>query len=272
MKYSMCLSVSPAKFEAVPFKRGFDTDVHVIKQLGFDGVELAVRDPSLIDQEEILKTTKALGLAISAIGTGQAWGEEGLSYTDPEADIRRKAIDRTCSHFPFAGKAKAVVIIGLLRGTRQKGVSEQQLDEWMYAAFSECCNEAESQGVRIAFEPLNRYETSLLNSVEEGLAFIDKIGSPSLGMLLDTFHMNIEEPSIEKSIKLAGNRMFHFHYADSNRNYPGDGHLDFASILCAVQEVGYRGYVSGEHRAFPEPDVAASRGLSYLKELEKTLV
>lgn len=271
MKYSVCLSVSPAKFDAVPFKNGFETDVHTIARLGFDGVELAIRDPRLIDQESILETVDRLQLGISAIGTGQAWGEEGLSYTDPDPAIRRKAIERTCSHFPFAQKARAVVIIGLLRGTGKPGVSERQLDEWMYAAFSECCADAEANGIKIAFEPLNRYETSLLNTVEEGLSFIDKIGSASLGMLLDTFHMNIEEASIEESLKLANTRMFHLHYADSNRNYPGCGHLDFASILQVVRDLGYQGYVSGEHRAYPAPEIAALRGLSYLKELEKAM-
>jgi sugar phosphate isomerase/epimerase len=126
-------------------------------------------------------------------------------------------------------------------------------------------------GVGIAFEPLNRYETSLLNTVEEGLSFIEKINSKSLGMLLDTFHMNIEKPSIEKSMCLAGDRIFHFHYADSNRNYPGHGHLDFKSVMRTLVDIGYQGFVSGEHRAYPDPLMAAERGLAYLKELETQL-
>lgn len=272
MKFSMTLSVSRAKFEAVPFKNGFETDVPVIANLGFDGVELAIRNPKIIDKEKILETTKMLALEIPAIGTGQAWGEEGLSYTDRDPTIRKKAIERTCEHFEFAGQAQAVVIIGLLRGIKSSSVSESDIEQWMYKAFSEACNVAEKYNVKIAFEPLNRYETNILNNVEEGLEFIGKIGSQNLGMLLDTFHMNIEESSIEESIKLAGNRIFHFHYADSNRNYPGHGHLDFYSILKALKQTGYTGFVSGEHRPFPSPRESAQKGLTFLKNIEAKLV
>jgi sugar phosphate isomerase/epimerase len=271
MKYSMTLSVSRAKFEAVPFKNGFETDIPVIASLGFNGVELAIRDPKIIDKEKILKTAEMLTLEIPAIGTGQAWGEEGLSYTDRDPAIRKKAIERTCEHFEFAGQAQAIVIIGLLRGIKSSSVSNTDIEQWMYKAFSEICNGAEKNNVKIAFEPLNRYETNILNNVEEGLEFIEKVGSPNLGMLLDTFHMNIEEPSIEESIKLAGKRIFHFHYADSNRNYPGHGHLDFYSILKALKQTGYTGFISGEHRPFPNPNESAQKGLTYLKNIEAKL-
>ena len=109
--------------------------------------------------------------------------------------------------------------------------------------------------------------TSLLNSVEEGLEFIDKVGAENLGMLLDTFHMNIEEPSIERSITLAGDKIFHFHYADSNRLYPGAGHLNFVSILDALYSTGYSGYISGEHRPDPNPQMAAELGLKYIRKI-----
>ena len=129
------------------------------------------------------------------------------------------------------------------------------------------CRRAAEEGVRIAFEPINRYETSLLNGVEEGLEFIAGVGGNNLGMLLDTFHMNIEEPSIEGSIRRAGDRIFHFHYADSNRWYPGAGHLDFHSILTALMDTGYQAYLSGEHRPDPEPAEAARMGLVNMKRI-----
>ena len=88
---------------------------------------------------------------------------------------------------------------------------------------------------------------------------------------LDTFHMNIEEPSIEESIRLAGEKMFHFHYADSNRLYPGCGHIDFRSVLDTVRETGYQGYLSGEHRPDPEPVYAAVEGMKYLRNIEKSM-
>lgn len=240
-------------------------------EIGFEGVELAVRDPRLIDQERVIASVHDAGMRIPAIGTGQAWGEEGLSFTDPDPEIRKTAIERVFLHLDFARKTEALVIIGLLRGKVKPGVPEMSAREWMYSAFCTCCEQAEKVGVRIAFEPINRYETTLLNNVYEGLEFIDKIGALNLGLLIDTFHMNIEEASIEESIRAAGSRIFHFHYADSNRWYPGAGHLDFSSILKALHDASYSGYVSAEHRSDPEPLVAIRRGLLHIKSIVDTL-
>ncbi len=268
----MCLSTNPAKFDAVPFKGNFETNVGKISEIGFDGIELAIRDPKLIDQEHILMVLEKEGMAVPAIGTGQAWGEEGLSFTDPDERIRVKAIDRVISHIDFAEKSGGIIIIGLLRGITRSDVSRDTAFDQMREAFKVCCAKAAVKNVKIAFEPINRYETSLLNSVREGLDFIDGIGAENLGMLLDTFHMNIEEPSISDSIRLAGDRMFHFHYADSNRLYPGCGHIDFQIIMETLSHIGYDGFVSGEHKADPAASISALRGLEYLKSIEKRLV
>ncbi len=271
MKISTCLSTSPAKFEAVPFKGNFDKNILDISKMGFDGIELAVRDADSINQDEVVSKILSAGMQIPAIGTGQAWGEDGLSFTDPDPVIRSRAIDRVRGHIDLARKAKAVVIIGLLRGITRPDISQQKAETWMFGVFKECCIEAEAKEVEIAFEPINRYETSLLNGVEDGLRFIEKIGGNNLGMLLDTFHMNIEEPSIEKSIKVAGDRIFHFHYADSNRWYPGAGHLNFESIVEALYSTGYSRFLSGEHRPDPEPRFAAEAGLKYMRKLAAAL-
>jgi 5-keto-L-gluconate epimerase len=83
--------------------------------------------------------------------------------------------------------------------------------------------------------------------------------------------MNIEEPSIEGSIREAGGLIFHFHYADSNRWYPGAGHLDFPSIMESLYATGYRGFISGEHRPDPQPLTAAREGLAYMRRLQEKL-
>ncbi len=84
----------------------------------------------------------------------------------------------------------------------------------------------------------------------------------------DTFHMNIEEADIEASIRACGDRIFHFHVADSNRWYPGAGHLRFDSILNALYGTGYTGYVSGEWMPMPDADTSAQKGIAYLRRLD----
>jgi len=273
MKLSVVLSTQAAQFEAVAFKGDFAANVAKIAGWGYDGVELAIRDPKLVDPDELERVVRAFGLAVPAIGTGQAWGEEGLSYTDPDPEVRAAAIERTKSHIPLAARlgaawgepGRTVIIIGLLRGIIKPGVDHALAMEWLVGALQECCAAAQPHGVRIALEPLNRYETSLIANVAEGMDLIERVGTDNMGLLLDTFHMNIEEPVIEDSIRVAGDRIFHFHVADSNRWHPGAGHLDFTSILDALFATGYQGFVSGEFMPLPDADTSAQRSIAYLR-------
>jgi len=271
MKFSIVLSTQMAQFQAVAFQGDLEQNVARIASWRYDGVELAIRDPKLVEGDELIRVMSAHGLEIPAIGTGQAWGEEGLSYTDPEPDIRAAAVARTKSHIPFAARTGAVIIIGLLRGIVRPGVDHDQAMDWLVASLQECCAAAAPHGVRIALEPINRYETTLINNVAQGLNLIERIGADNMGLLLDTFHMNIEEPDFLESIQTCGERIFHFHVADSNRWYPGAGHLDFRSILGALSDTGYEGYVSGEFMPLPDAAVSARQSILHLRNIARHL-
>jgi sugar phosphate isomerase/epimerase len=262
---SIVLSTQPAQFQAVAFKGNLETNLAKIAGWGYDGVELAIRDPRLIDAGELCELVARHGLAVPAIGTGQAWGEERLSFSDPDPGVRRAAVERALSHIPLAARLNAVIIIGLLRGVVQPGVAFGQAWDWVADALRECCVAAGREGVRIALEPLNRYETPLVNTVAQGLELIGEVAAPNLGLLFDTFHANIEEPGIEASLAACGPRLYHVHVADSNRWHPGAGHLDFARFLAALRETGYAGWVSGEFMPLPDADAAAARGIRHLR-------
>ena len=267
MKLSIVLSTHTAQFQAATFKGDLESNLAKIAGWGYDGVELAIRDPGLVDADALQRLVATQGLDIPAIGTGQAWGEEGLSYTDPDPAIRAAAIERTITHVPFAARTGAVIIIGLLRGIVRPGVSQEQAMAWLVEGLRQSCAAAEPAGVRIALEPICRYETSLVNNASEGLDLLERIGAENMGLLLDTFHMNIEDAVIEDSIRACGDRIFHFHVADSHRWYPGSGHLDFGSILGALYSTGYQGYVSGEWLPRPDADTSAERGIAFLRQL-----
>ena len=265
MKFSIVLSTQPTLFSALAYKGELSQNISKIKMYGYDGVELAVRDPDQLDLNSLDAILKENRLPVPAIGTGQAYGEEGLSFTDPDNAVRKKAIERIKSQMILAGHFGALVIIGLVRGKKGADLSEERAEAWLIEALSECASVNEK--IKIAIEPIHRCETNLINTVDSGLKFLEKLNKRNVGLLLDTFHMNIEEPSITGSIKNAGEKLFHFHVADSNRWYPGAGHIDFRSILETLDEMNYKGFVSAEIMPQPDPDTAAKKTIDYLKEL-----
>jgi sugar phosphate isomerase/epimerase len=270
MKLAIVLSTHVAQFQAVAFKGDFEENVVHIAAYGYDGVELAIRDPKLVDAGQLESVIAKRGLDVPAIGTGQAWGEEGLSFTSDDEAVRRAAIARVKSHVPLAQRFGAVIILGLIRGITPSGQSHEQSMAYLVDALQECSAVAAREGVRFALEPLNRYETDLVHTVAEGLDLIQRVGADNFGLLLDTFHMNIEEPSIHDSMRACGERIFHFHVADSNRWHPGAGHLDFRDILATLSETGYQGYVSGEFMPLPDADTAAQQAIKHLRSVMPT--
>jgi len=266
-KLAIVLSTHPAQFSAVAYKGEIATNLTKIAGWGYKGVELAIRDPALVGVDQLSQVLEASGLRVPAIGTGQAWGEERLSLTSSEREVRRAAIERIKSHLALAESLNAMVIIGLIRGVTPPGQTHSRSMEYLLDSLRECLEAAKSMGVKFALEPINRYETDLINSTAEGLELIDRLKSEQIGLLLDTFHMNIEELAIETSIRSCGERIFHFHVADSNRMCPGTGHLNFKSIFRALSATGYPGWISGEFMPGPDPDAAAQACIAFLHDL-----
>jgi D-psicose/D-tagatose/L-ribulose 3-epimerase len=102
---------------------------------------------------------------------------------------------------------------------------------------------AADQGVTLCLEPLNRFETSFINLSAQAVEVVDRVDHPAFQMMLDTFHMNIEERSLGDAIRLAGARLRHVHTCENDRGAPGSGHIPWAEIAAALREIGYRGPV-----------------------------
>lgn len=268
MKYSIVLSTHQTSFAAVAFKGSAADNIRLAAQAGYDGVELAVRDASLVDAGEMKRAAEAEGVVIPAIGTGQVWGEERLSLSAEDPQVRDRAVDRIRRHVELAAELDAVVIIGLVRGVKPEKADRETAVGWMTENLRRVSDAAEKAGVQIAVEAINRYETDYVNTASQGLELIDRVGSSSLGILLDTFHMNIEERDMAGSIRQVGDRLFHFHVADSNRWYPGNGHIDYVEMLRTLREIGYGGFVSGEFLPLPDGPESIRKGLAHLKECE----
>jgi sugar phosphate isomerase/epimerase len=268
MKKSIVVSIQPTEFSALAFKEDFEKSIKKVAELGFDGAELAVRNPKDLKVEDVIKIIKENDLEVPAIGTGQAYGEEGLSFSDPDEVIRKMAVERINDQIVFASNFNAQVIIGLIRGNVEESVGRAEAEEWTIDCLRKCTEFAKEYNIRLTLEPVNRYESNFINTLNEGVEFIKRVGVSNLGLLADTFHMNIEEVSIYGSIIQAKDFITHVHFADSNRWAPGCGHLNFAKIVQTFKKINYQGYVSAEILPFPDPDSCARLTAEHLNKIE----
>jgi len=154
--------------------------------------------------------------------------------------------------------------VGLIHGPVPKEADLGQATERLLAGLGRLAGRAAALGVRIVIEPVNRYESNWLTTVDEVMDLIGRLGADNVGVLPDTFHMNIEEREIGAALARAKSRLWHVHVADSNRRAPGAGHLDFGRITATLSSLGYRGVLSAEILQEPTFEAAAAQTIAVL--------
>ncbi|MGE5554363.1 MAG: TIM barrel protein [Betaproteobacteria bacterium] len=264
---AIALSLEKTGFGPVLFGGEPERGMRLLAELGYSAVELSIRDSTKVDRSWLRRLLDENRLSLSGIATGQTYYTDGHSLASPAAAGREVAVARLKGHIDLAAEFGAVVIIGGVRGTLAKEPRERE-SQWraFVEAVGELADYAAARGVRLALEPINRYETNLINTVGEGLDLLEQVGRGNLGLLVDTFHMNIEEASLAKSICRAGSALLYVHLADSNRWAPGMGHLRFGEVFRALDRIGYLGPLSAEILPQPTAEKAASAAARFLKE------
>jgi sugar phosphate isomerase/epimerase len=254
------VAISPREsgFAPLLFAGRLEEGLAAASELGFAAVELSLRSPDDVEPDALRSTLGAHHLALSAIATGQAWLVDSLCLAAPDPAVRSAAAGRLVGAIELAAEFGARVIVGGIRG-RLVGTPAEQASQRAGAveAIGECARRAAQLGVRLLIEPINRYETNFVNTAAEGLALLAEVGEPSVQLLLDTFHMNIEEQSLAGAVSSVGERLGYVHIADSNRRAPGEGHVDFAAVLAALEEIDYGGMLVAEILPLPDDRAAA---------------
>ncbi|MGI6030649.1 MAG: TIM barrel protein [Eubacteriales bacterium] len=240
-------------------------------QIGYQGIELHLLDPQLIDQEAIDRALEENHISLCAIGTGPSYSQQGIYLTHRDADIRAQAVERMKSHIRLASRHGAVVIIGLIKGMMRDCGDPSHYHRTLQEGLEQCLALAEEYKVTLAVEVIDRYETDFIYTIDEGLELLDRFRSPRLTLHLDTFHMNLEETIIGDAIRRAKGHVGHVHLADSDRWYPGHAHYDFAETLTALKDIGYTGAISMECHAYPTPLEAARKAYEYTTNLCRQL-
>jgi sugar phosphate isomerase/epimerase len=228
------------------------------KALGFDAVEVF---PPSADAPEVAHLGAVLsdnGLALAAVGTGAGWLRKKLTLTHPDPSVRAHAADFARAMIDLAGPLGAPAIIGSLQGRCGEGVGPDTAAGYLADALEALGEHARAHNVPLVFEPLNRYETNLVNTLAAGVALIRKLSTKNVALLADLFHMNIEEKDLAGAVREARGHVGHVHFVDSNRRPAGYGHTDFAPVAAALKEINYGGFLSAEALPYPDPDAAAA--------------
>jgi len=218
-----------------------------IAQMGFDVVEIAVEDPALIDIKKVKSALSKYGLDViicGAFGDSRDLTNEsmevqknGLSYIEDCLDI--------CEELGvsfFAGPMYSAV------GKARMLSPEQRKAEWDLAVknLRLVCEMAEARGLKIALEPLNRFESDLVNTTEDALRMVKDINHPAAKVMIDSFHMSIEERDVESAIKAAGDDLIHVQVSENYRGAPGSGQTPWDAYKKGLEAIDYQGVVSIE--------------------------
>lgn len=238
-----------------------------LSALGYDGVELMTLNPKELDWEEVKSLLEKHHLKAALVCTGEIFGQLKLSYTDPDADIRKEAIRRTKEIIDFAGFLGSDINIGRIRGQYNKLLSRKETWDLAVAAFKEISIYAQEKKVRIALETVTIMQTNFINTLEEGLQMVKDVDEENFRLMMDIFHLNLEEKDIYDAIRAYKDYNIHVHLADNNRRYPGHCGLDFEKIIRTFRECGYDGTYSTEIFQIPDQEVAARESIRHLRPI-----
>jgi D-psicose/D-tagatose/L-ribulose 3-epimerase len=255
-----------------------------VKSMGFDILEIAVENPDLIDVQvvkEILRENQLEAVVCGAFGPNR-----NICSTDPE--IRKSAREYLLGLVDAADQLGSRTVCGPMYSSVGKDHLDDPIErqeEWQRAlsGIKAIAVAAQQKGINLALEPLNRFETDMINVVSQGLKFIDETGMENVGFHLDTFHMHLEEKNSADAIRKAGKKVFHFHACENDRGVPGTGQVYWDEIAKALKDINYQGPVVIEsftdqvkeiaravciwREIAPSQDAIAVQGLKFLKSL-----
>jgi D-psicose/D-tagatose/L-ribulose 3-epimerase len=215
-----------------------------VKNMGFDMFEFGIESTADLDYPRAAQVAKDSGLAISVCA---AMGPD-RDLIHPDESIRTNGMDYVTHCIDAARTLGAKIVVGPLYSavgrTWQATEDERKRDtDLLVKQLTTLSRHAGDNGVTLCVEPLNRFETSFMNLAEQAIGVVDRVDHPACGILLDTFHMNIEERSVGDALRSAGARLKHVHGCENDRGAPGSGHVPWNEVRDALRDINYGGAV-----------------------------
>lgn len=237
-----------------------------VREMGFDIIEICIEDPATIDASRINEALKETSLAATVCG---AFGPDRDASSEDKS-VRANATKYLEACIDAAQKLGSPFVAGPMYsavGKTRHLSRDERAKQWSLAVetLKPVADYAGQRGVQLAIEPLNRFETDFINTVEQGLDLLGRIDASNVGFLLDTFHMNIEEKDIPGAIRSAGSKVFHFHSCENDRGTPGTGHVEWKEVVLALRDIDYQGPVVIE--AFTTEITEIARAVSLWRPL-----
>jgi D-psicose/D-tagatose/L-ribulose 3-epimerase len=257
-----------------------------IREWGFDGVELflSTEEPADVPAvKEILDELQLDRTTCSVI-------PRNLNLVDPRPEVRARGREFLTRCVERTAELGARLICGpLYAGLGVMTGGRRTLQEWNWAVegLQAAGRRGQELGVTLCLEPLNRFETYFLNTLDDAARLVAAVGAPNVRIHFDTFHANIEERHPADSLRSVARVLGHVHISENDRGIPGTGHTDWRGVLMALKEIGYGGWMTIESFAQPEPELAAAaaiwrdlapsgdelarQGLAFIKKLSQEL-
>ena len=276
LKYGLNLLVYTATFS-----RDQMDLVPKVAEMGYDGVEIPFNDLSVLDAAATRQACEAAGLGLTSCCIMMP----GTSPCSPDQAQREAGAERLNRMIDITAEMGGTAVAGPLYSPVGQLTGRARTDDewnWCVEGLSAAADHAAEAGILLAIEPLNRFETYVINTADDALRLVKQVGSANLKVQLDTFHGNIEEKDTAAAIRATGEWLGHFHASESDRGTPGTGQVRWKEVFAALKDVDYGGWVTIESFAtgivdlcaaaciwrpiYESADDLARQGLAFLKE------
>jgi len=218
----------------------FEGDLACVKQAGYDAVELQIADPEMFDEARVRKALQAVCLPMCAFQTGATYATRGNCVCTADKAVRERTVKLLMSFVDLAARWQAVIVVGSLQGRFKEEPDRSAGEVRIREALCRVGEYAMKKEATVAFEPVNHGEISFHNTIAEAEALVRDIDLPSVRLMVDTFHMNIEEKDMLAPLAEIKDILAHVHLSETNRDVLGEGHWDTRGFLTELRRLGYR--------------------------------
>jgi 5-keto-L-gluconate epimerase len=222
----------------------FDGDLACMKKAGYHAVELQIADPALFDEDRVGRSLERAGYAMCAFQTGSTYSTRGNCLCTADDTVRRRTVELLKSFVDLAARWNAVIVFGSLQGRLRDEPDRRAGEARIRDALQEVGEYAAERRAIIAFEPVNHGEVGFHNTMAEAAGLVRRLNLPSLRLMIDTFHVNIEERDVLAPLAGIRDVLAHVHLSETNRDVLGAGHWPTAGFLTRLAEIGYSGHCS----------------------------